>query len=73
MFFQEVFIMSNIKNRIDCYIWKKSKLDCKGRLVLPKKLRQKLGLNSNSFILWISAKRKDKRDNEFILEVALKK
>ena len=55
--------MSNIKNRvkfdhIDFQIWKKSKIDCKGRLVLPKKLRHKLGLKSNSFILWISAKRK---------------
>jgi len=70
--------MSNIKDRVkfdrvDCQIWKKSHVDNKGRVVLPKKLRQKLGLNSHSFILWISAKRKQDRDNEFLIEVGIKK
>jgi hypothetical protein len=78
LFFQEVFALSNIKNRVkldrvDCQIWKKSKIDNKGRCVLPLKLRQKLGLNSHSIVLWISAKRKNDRDNEFILEVGVKK
>jgi bifunctional DNA-binding transcriptional regulator/antitoxin component of YhaV-PrlF toxin-antitoxin module len=70
--------MPNIKDRVkfdrvDCQIWKKSNVDEKGRVVLPKKLRQKLGLNSHRFILWISAKRKPDRDNEYILEVGVKK
>jgi bifunctional DNA-binding transcriptional regulator/antitoxin component of YhaV-PrlF toxin-antitoxin module len=70
--------MSNISNRvkfnrIDSMIWKKSYVDYKGRAVLPQKLRQKLGLNSNSVVLWISAKHKEGRDNEFILEVGVKK
>jgi hypothetical protein len=74
---QEVLALSNIKNRvkynyIDCQIWKKSNIDNKGRCVLPLKLRQKLGLNSHSIVLWISAKRKNDRDNEFILEVGVK-
>ena len=69
--------MINIKNRVkfdrvDCQIWKKSFVDAKGRVVLPLKLRQKLGLNSHSFVLWISAKKKVDRDNEFILEVGVK-
>jgi bifunctional DNA-binding transcriptional regulator/antitoxin component of YhaV-PrlF toxin-antitoxin module len=69
--------MSNIKNRVkfdrvDCQIWKKTKLDHKGRVVLPQKLRKKLGLNSHSSILWISAKHKSDHDNLFILEVGVK-
>jgi bifunctional DNA-binding transcriptional regulator/antitoxin component of YhaV-PrlF toxin-antitoxin module len=70
--------MSNIKDRVkfdrvDCQIWKKSNVDEKGRAVLPKKLRQKLGLNSHSYILWISTKRKSGRDNEFLIEIGIKK
>lgn len=70
--------MSNIKHRdkfrrYDSQIWKKTKVDAKGRCVLPKKLRQKLGLNGSSSILWISAKRKDGKDNEFLIEVGVKK
>lgn len=70
--------MSNIKNRLkfdraNCQIWKKSSIDEKGRVVLPKKLRQKLGLNSHSFVLWISAKRKNGRDNEFLIEVGVRR
>jgi len=63
-----------MKNRlVDCNIWKKSKLDAKGRTVLPKKLRQKLGLSSGSSILWISAKKKADRENEFLIEIGVKK
>jgi len=70
--------MSNIKHRdkfrlYDSQIWKKSKVDAKGRCVLPKKLRQKLSLNGHSSILWISAKLKDGKDNEFLIEVGVKK
>ena len=57
----------------DCNIWKKTKLDSKNRIVLPKKLRDKLGLNGKKEILWISAKRKPNRDNEFILELGVKR
>jgi DNA-binding transcriptional regulator/RsmH inhibitor MraZ len=55
------------------YFWKKSKLDSKNRVILPKELRQILNLNGKKQILWISAKKKDEYDNEFILEVAVKK
>ena len=70
--------MSNIKKNhlkfacVDCQIWKKSLVDAKGRVVLPKKLRKKLCLNSKSIILWISARHKDGKYNEFILEVGIK-
>jgi len=70
--------MSNIKDRekferIDKMIWKKTKIDTKGRTVLPKKLRRKLGLNGYSSVLWISVNRKDGKDNEFLIEVGVKK
>ena len=53
-------------------IWKKSKVDGKGRCVLPKKLRRELGLNGHSVILWICVKQKKGRVNEFLLEVGVK-
>ena len=70
--------MSNIKdreryNRLDSQIWKKSKVDGKGRCVLPQKLRQKLELNGNSTILWISVNRENGKDNVFLIEVGVKK
>jgi bifunctional DNA-binding transcriptional regulator/antitoxin component of YhaV-PrlF toxin-antitoxin module len=70
--------MTNIKNcvkfdRIDCQIWKKTKLDAKGRVVLPQKIRKKLGLNSKSSILWISCMHKNGKDNEFLIEIGVKK
>lgn len=52
-------------------IWKKSKVDQKGRCVLPKKLRRRLGLNSHSCILWISVNRKN-QDNLFSIEIGVK-
>ena len=69
--------MTNIKNcekfdRIDNQIWKKSKIDNKGRCVLPQKLRKKLGLATNSTILWISINRKINHNNEFIIEIGVK-
>ena len=69
--------MSNVKRRrkyamFDCMIWKKSKVDDKGRCVLPKKLRQKLDLNGHSSVLWISAKRKTGKDSEFLIEIGVK-
>jgi len=60
-------------NRSDNMIWKRTIIDSKGRCVLPLKLRQRLGLNSNSEILWISVKRKDGKTNEFDLHVGVKK
>ncbi len=70
--------MGNVKHRrknemFDCMIWKKTKVDQKGRTVLPKKLRRKLGLNGCSSILWISVNRKNGKDNEFLIEVGVKK
>lgn len=69
--------MSNIKDRakfekLDNQIWKKSKIDSKGRCVLPKKLRQKLGLNGHSSILWISICKKTGKANEFTIELGVK-
>lgn len=55
------------------YIWKKSKLDSKNRVVLPQNLMQILNLNGKKQILWISAKKKEDRDNEFLIEVGVKK
>ena len=55
------------------YIWKKSKLDSKNRVLLPKDLRQILKLNGKKQILWISAKQKTNHDNEFLIEVGVKK
>ena len=55
------------------YIWKKSKLDSKNRVLLPKDLRHYLNLNGKKQILWISAKRKLDHDNEYILEVGIRK
>jgi len=70
--------ITNIKNcvkfdRVDCQIWKKTQVDAKGRVVLPRKLRQKLGLSSKSFVLWISCKHKNGKDNEFLIEIGVKK
>lgn len=68
--------MSNVKdrakfNRLDNQIWKKTKIDEKGRTVLPKKLRKKLGLNGHNSILWISIKGKASKSNEFLIEVGI--
>lgn len=70
--------MTNITHRekferIDNTIWQTSKVDEKGRTVLPQKLRKKLGLNGKSSILWICVNRKKDRDNEFLIEVGVKK
>ena len=54
------------------YFWKKSKMDAKNRIVLPKELRLFMNLNGKKTILWISAIRKDKHGNEFVLEVGVK-
>jgi len=54
-------------------IWKRTKVDKDGRVTLPKKLRQKLGLNGKqSVVLWISIHRTEK-DNIFMLEIGVKK
>jgi bifunctional DNA-binding transcriptional regulator/antitoxin component of YhaV-PrlF toxin-antitoxin module len=58
--------------KLDNTIWQKSKVDKKGRTVLPQKLRRKLGLNEHSSILWISVHH-GKQDNIFNIEVGVKK
>lgn len=71
--------MSNISDREryeklnNCIYWKRSKIDSKGRVILPKQLRQKLGLNGNSEILWIQCIKKEGRENEFIIEVGVQR
>ena len=60
--------------QIDTNIWKRTKLDAKGRIVLPRKLRQKLGVsNGISEILWICVNQKPGKTNLFILEIGVKK
>ena len=77
LFLTGVLAMNNVKHRAEIEtgfapIWKKSTVDDKGRCVLPKKLRQKLDLNGHSSILWISAKRKNGKKNEFLIAVGIK-
>lgn len=62
----------NGMNGISGTIWKRTKLDHKGRIVLPQALRQYLGLHSGSEVLWIQIKRKDE-PNLFLVEVGVKK
>jgi bifunctional DNA-binding transcriptional regulator/antitoxin component of YhaV-PrlF toxin-antitoxin module len=71
--------MSNISdrerfNRLDTQIWERKRVDRQGRVTLPLKLRKKLGLNRNGGeILWISCNRKKNHDNEFLIELGVKK
>lgn len=55
------------------YFWKKSKLDSKNRVILPQSLRNYLNLNGKKQILWISASKKPDHENEFIIEVGVKR
>jgi len=48
-------------------------VDEKGRVTLPKKLRLKLGVSKGSEILWISAKQKQDRYNEYVIELGVKR
>ena len=57
----------------DNQIWKATVIDAKGRCVLPLKLRQRLGLNGDSQLLWISIHQKPGKTNEFIIEVGVRK
>jgi len=52
-------------------IWKKSKVDAKGRTVLPQELRNKLHLSDKGSILWISIKQ-GRQHNVFIIEVGVR-
>jgi AbrB family looped-hinge helix DNA binding protein len=70
--------MSNIKNsekfvRMNNMIWKKTKVDSKGRTVIPQKVRSRLGLNGNSQILWISVHQRNGKENEFTIQIGVKK
>ena len=71
--------MSNIKdrekfNRLDSQIWKRTLVNSKGQTTLPKKLRQKLGINGKkSIVLWISVNKKKDKENEFLVEVGVKR
>lgn len=58
-------------NQLDSIIWEKRHVDEKGRTVIPAKLRKYLGLQENSKILWIEARHKTGRDNEFLIEIGV--
>ena len=70
--------MSNIKDRErfekfnNCLLWKRSKIDYKGRIILPKPLRQKLGVKAGSQILWIQCNRRENHQNEFEIQIGVK-
>jgi len=68
--------MTNISDReryarMDTVVWKKRKVDKKGRTVLPIKLRKILGLSDHSSILWIQVHHKNGKDNEFLIEIGV--
>ena len=70
--------MSNISHRLkfehlNTQIWQRRRVDEKGRITLPKKLRTKLGVSKGSEILWISAKQKQDRYNEYVIELGVKR
>jgi len=70
--------LSNINSHqkfdlLDNQIWQRSKVDSKGRCVLPQKLRKRLDLKENGQILWICVNRKNGKPNEFTIEVGIKK
>ena len=70
--------MTNITNRekfarLDTMIWKRRKIDSKGRTVLPIKLRRILGLNGHSVIVWVQVHHKTDKQNEFMIEVMVEK
>lgn len=58
-------------NKLDSIIWKKRRVDEKGRVTIPSKLRKYLGLRENSMILFIEAKPKLSRNNEFLIEIGV--
>lgn len=60
-------------NKSGFLIWKRSKVDAKGRVLLPQIVRKRLGLNGNSEILFISVSQKPEKSNEYFLEVGVKK
>ena len=70
--------MTNIRhrekfNRLNSQIWKRTKIDSQGRVTLPQKLRRKLEINNKSSILWICANKNKSRDNEFLIEIGVKR
>ena len=59
--------------RIDNQIWKRTRVDGKGQTTLPKKLREKLGIEGKGTkILWICVNQKN-QNNLFLIEVGVKK
>ena len=57
---------------IDNQIWKRTKIDAKGRCVLPKKLRQKIGLHSQNEILWICVHSQSGKEHLYTIEIGIK-
>jgi len=54
-------------------IWEKTTIDAKGKCVIPKTIRDHLGLHKGYKILWISADKKKKTSNadEYLLNIAI--
>ena len=76
LFFREVLTMTNITHRqkfekMNTIFWEKLKVDNKGRVLVPKAIRQKLGLNHNSKLLWIEVKQKPGKNNEYIIKLGV--
>ena len=70
--------MTNISDReryarMDTVLWKKRKVDSKGRTVLPIKLRKLLSIGKHSSILWIQVYHKNGKNNEFLIEIGVEK
>jgi bifunctional DNA-binding transcriptional regulator/antitoxin component of YhaV-PrlF toxin-antitoxin module len=59
--------------RLNTSIRKRTKVDKRGRTILPLKLRRKMGLrDGSSIVIWSECKRRKGQPNEFIIEVGVK-
>jgi len=68
--------MSGVSDReryekLDSMVWKRTKIDLKGRTTIPRKIRKKLRLNETNELLWVSVKQKDGSANEYVLELCV--
>lgn len=59
--------------RLNTIIKKRTKVDKRGRTILPLRLRRKMGLrDGSSIIIWTECKRHEVQPNVFIIEVGVK-
>lgn len=54
-------------------IWNKTTMDEKGKIVIPKELRQYLKMVKGDKILWIGVKKKNKEDDKkyYLLDIGV--